>query len=303
MIDYGQSKKAKPKRTYTVKTILTLLGVFLSYYAIGLEDITLRLNPSFYDESTQTVYVDVELRYNGYGNFRLADQNYRLFYDSELLKLEQDYSRSDLPQDLYSPIQFMEIMEGIEADQVNQLNFDDHLGFINFNIDLNNDSEGGISIQKDEHWHRVAVLNFKVEDKDALSQIVWSRTDATDDYATAFVEIMEWVSPNKTTVASINDYVDASFNVTEEEQKFSVEVSPNPSSDFIKLSFEADLAKALKVNIYDTSGKAVMNSKAYRGAATLNLAIAKLAAGSYTIELTTADTNQRVSTASFIKVN
>ncbi len=286
-----------------VKAIFILLGVFLSYYAMGVEDITLRLNPSFYDESTQTVYVDVELKYNGYGHFRLADQNYRLFYDSALLQLEEDYSRSDLPQDLYSPIQFMEVMEGLEADQVNQLNFDDHLGFINFNIDLNNDSEGGVSIKKDELWHRVAVLNFKVEDKNALSQIVWSRTDATDDYATAFVEIMEWVSPNKTEVASIEDYVDASFNVQEDRQEFAVEISPNPSSDFIKLSFDTDLSETLEVHIYDATGKAVINSKAYRGAASLNLAIARLASGSYTIELSTIGTNEHVSKASFIKID
>lgn len=286
-----------------MKAILTLLGVILTLHMIAMEDITIRLNPSFYDESSQTVYVDVEIKYNGYGHFRLADQNYRLFYDSALLHLEEDFSRSDLPQDLYSPIHFMEIYEGLEADQVNQLNFDDHLGFINFNIDLNNNTEGGISIKKDEIWTRVAVLNFKVEDKDALSQIVWSRTNATDDYATAFVEIMEWVAPNKTTSASIEDYVDASFNVKEEEKKFAIEITPNPSSDFIKLSFDTDLTESLQVHIYDAMGKAVINSTAYRGAASLNLAIARLAAGNYTIELTTIDTDKRVSTGSFMKVD
>ena len=164
-----------------MKAILTLLGVILALHMMAIEDITLRLNPSFYDKSTNTVYVDVELKYNGYGHFKLADQNYRLYYDSAMLQLDEDYSRSDLPQDLYSSIQFMEVYEGLEADQVNQLNFDDHLGFINFNIDLNNDTEGGISLIQDEIWHRVAVLNFKVEDKDALSQIVWSRNDATEN--------------------------------------------------------------------------------------------------------------------------
>ena len=286
-----------------MKAILTLLGVILALHMMAIEDITLRLNPSFYDKSTNTVYVDVELKYNGYGHFKLADQNYRLYYDSAMLQLDEDYSRSDLPQDLYSSIQFMEVYEGLEADQVNQLNFDDHLGFINFNIDLNNDTEGGISLIQDEIWHRVAVLNFKVEDKDALSQIVWSRNDATENYATAFVEIMEWISPNKTAAASIEDYVDASFNVKEEEQKFAIEISPNPSSDFIKLSFDKDLTESLQVHIYDTLGKSVMKSKAYRGAANLNLAIARLAAGSYTVELTTIDTNARVSTSSFIKVD
>lgn len=270
---------------------------------MAIEDITLRLNPSFYDESTQTVYVDVEIKYNGYGHFRLADQNYRLYYDSATLRLEEDFSRSDLPQDLYSPIHFMEVYEDLQADKINQLDFDDHLGFVNFNIDLNNNKEGGITIKKDEIWTRVAVLNFKVADKNSLSQIVWSRSDATEDYATAFVEIMEWVAPNKTTSASIEDYVDASFNLNEKEQLFAVEISPNPSSDFIKLTFDKDLSESLMVNIYDAAGKAVISSKAYRGAATLNLAIARLSAGSYNIELTTLDTEVRVSTASFMKID
>lgn len=286
-----------------MKAILTLIGVLLTLHVMAIEDITLRLNPSFYDESTQTVYVDVEIKYNGYGHFRLADQNYRLYYDSATLRLEEDFSRSDLPQDLYSPIHFMEVYEDLQADKINQLDFDDHLGFVNFNIDLNNNKEGGITIKKDEIWTRVAVLNFKVADKNSLSQIVWSRSDATEDYATAFVEIMEWVAPNKTTSASIEDYVDASFNLNEKEQLFAVEISPNPSSDFIKLTFDKDLSESLMVNIYDAAGKAVISSKAYRGAATLNLAIARLSAGSYKIELTTLDTEVRVSTASFMKID
>ena len=79
--------------------------------------------------------------------------------------MKEKESRSDLPQDLYSRIQFMEVLEDLQADAVNQLAFDDQLGFVNFNIDLNNAVHGGITIVKEDDWQRVAVLNFKVKDK------------------------------------------------------------------------------------------------------------------------------------------
>jgi len=269
---------------------------------MAIEEISLRLNPSFYDEHSKTLYVDVELRYQGHGYFKLADQNYRLFYDSEFLSLQEDLSRSDLPQDLYSQLEFMETYENLQADNVNQLAFDDQLGFINFNIDLYNAVSGGIKINQEDNWQRVAVLNFKVEDKEALSQIVWSKAGATDGYATAFVEIMEWVAPNETEPALIQDMIDASFDGSEENDKFELAVAPNPTTDFIKLSFEHTLEYNHTVVVSDASGKEVKNTLAFRGADNINVSVADLAPGTYNIHVRSEDANKDMSTT-FVKIN
>ncbi len=275
----------------------------LTLSLLASNDISLRLNPSFYDEATETVYVDVEVRYDGRGQFRLADQNYRLFYDSDLLQLKQDFSRSDLPQDLYSQLQFMEILEGLEADAVNQLSFDDQLGFINFNIGLEDVAHGGIAIEKDDLWHRVAVLNFAVKDKDMLSEIVWSETGKTDGYATAFVEIMEWLAPNETEPATINEYVAASFHPENDEEKKNIDVYPNPSRDFIKVSFLEEFDEHLSVNIYNSLGIKVITTTAYRGANHLNIAITRLIPGSYNIEIVNPTSEMIVSRSTFVKID
>ncbi len=286
-----------------VKAILFLVCLYLSLPVMAIDDISLRLNPSYYDEQNQTIYVDVELRYQGHGQFQLADQNYRLFYDSKILTLEQDHSRSDLPQDLYSGIQFMEILENLDADAVNQLSFDDNMGFVNFFIDLNSASNAGISIKSEDDWQRVAVLNFKVSDKNALSQIVWSKTGATDSYATAFVEIMKWIAPNETEPVQVEEYIDARFNIEEELGAIKVAISPNPSTDFIKLSFDRGLESDMNVTVYDINGRKVKQTMAYQNAERLNLAVMELSPSTYSVELTPIGSKQVVHSASFVKIS
>ena len=286
-----------------VKTILLVCLVAFTNLLTANSDIWLRLNPKFYDEHSQTVYVDVELRYLGQGNFTLADQNYRLYFDSELLSLNAKESHSDLPQDLYSDIQFMELLEELRADEINQLAFDDNLGFVNFNIDLNNLEEGGLPINRADSWQRVAVLNFKVKDPKELSEIVWSHSGSTDNYATAFVEIMEWVAPNQTEPVEIEEFIDAAFTSDEEANAMSVTLAPNPTVDFVKLSFEENLTNNMKVSVKNNIGQEVKQTMAYRGAQSLNLMVADLPSGTYTVEIMDANTKQVAHTTKLVKIN
>lgn len=277
--------------------------MYLAFNASGMDDISLRLNPSLYDEHTQTLYVNVELRYSGHGQLYLADQNYRLFYDSKLLSLKEDESRSDLPQDLYSKLQFMEVLEDLQANDINKLAFDAHLGFINFNIDLHNAAHGGLAIRQEDEWQRVAVLNFKVTDEEQLSEIVWSQTGVTDEYATAFVEIMEWKGPNDTAPVEVNELIDATFNSESKANSVSMTLAPNPTTDFVKFSFEKAISEDYEISVYDVTGKKVKRTIAFKGAASINLAVTDLSAGSYIVELTNVDTQESTHRTSFIKID
>ena len=286
-----------------VKTTIFTLCVFISSYAFGIDDISLRLNPSFYDDQSQTIFVDVELRYQGKGQLNLADQNYRLYYDSDVMRLKEDQSRSDLPQDLYSKLQFMEVYEDLNADAVNQLAFDDHLGFVNFNIDLNSTAHAGIALRREDDWQRVAVLTFKISDRNALSQIVWSQTGTTDEYATAFVEIMEWIAPNETEPVGVNEYIDAAFNIEKELSGIDLTVSPNPTTDFIKMAFDRSLESDMNVMVFDAQGKMVKETMAYKGSEQLNLVVIEFAPGTYTVELYPVGSKKIAHTTSFVKVD
>ena len=280
-----------------------VLALCLALCANGTDDISLRLSPSFYDEANQTIYVDVELRYRGQGQLNLADQNYRLYYDSEVLSVNEDRSRSDLPQDLYSQLEFMEVLEDLNAGDVNQLSFDDQLGFINFGIDLHSSDDAGISLRKEDDWQRVAVLNFNLNNKKDLSRIVWSQSGATDQYATAFVEIMEWVAPNETKPVNVHTYVDAAFKVNDHLSNVDLTLSPNPTVDFIKLEFDRPLESDMNVLIYDGTGKKVKDSMAYNKSKQVNLAVIDLSPGTYTIDLRPVGTKQIAYSTTFVRID
>lgn len=268
-----------------MKTILCIVFALIGHVSYAIEDVSVRLSPSFYDPSSGSIYVDVEIRYDGMGNFRLADQNIRLFYDADQLHLQKDYSRSDLPQDLYSNIKWYEVMENLSADHVNQLRFDDELGFINFSIDLEQDTRGGITLARDHSWQRIAVLNFKVEDASALSQIVWSTPEVTDKYATAFVEVMEWVAPNRTRKTDITNYIDALFSAEEDASSMDISVYPNPAESFITITFEKELASMALVSVMDVTGRKVLEVKKKAGATYAEFDVSSLSAGSYHVEI------------------
>ena len=286
-----------------MKAILCILFAYMSHMAWASEDVSLRLVPSFFDEATQTVYVDVEIRYNGIGDFHLADQNIRLFYDANQLELVKDHSRSDLPQDLYSTIQWHEVMEDLKADHINQLNYDNELGFVNFSIDLYENIEGGISIAQEHSWQRIAVLNFKVDDKEAVSQINWSNPKTTSGYATAFVKVMEWKGPNEIRAAEVDTYIDAAFNTDDESIAVDMTVYPNPVVSITNFSFDKVLERPLNIRIIDMLGREAISQTASAGIQEIQLDVSHLMAGEYQVEVRDIDTEKVISSEHLMKVD
>ena len=78
----------------TMRTLLNLTFAFflLITGASANNQIDLRLTPAAIDVDQRTLFVDVEIRYNQRGSINLGGQNYRFFYDSELLTLNVDGS-------------------------------------------------------------------------------------------------------------------------------------------------------------------------------------------------------------------
>ena len=96
----------------------------------GNDAIDLRLSVAKYDANASKVYVNVEVRYNEAGDLSLGSQNYRFYYDSETLDLKGEESTQRLSNN-YGKITFEESQKGLDVDYVNQLSFDDNLGFAN----------------------------------------------------------------------------------------------------------------------------------------------------------------------------
>jgi len=284
---------------------LTIIATCLFIVSIALSansDVKLRLQPNLYDPSSNSVYVNVEIKYDGAGEFVLADQNYRIYFDASSLHFDAKYSNSDLPSDLYSDLKIHELIEDAPADKVNQLKFDKHLGFLNFSINLANEYIGGIKIKESHDWERVAVLRFQLEPNQNPADIVWSREGTTNKYATAFVKIMEWLGPNRTTLAEISEYIDTSVADNRAPQISNIDISPNPAIDFIKVSFDAQALDEVDINISNAIGQSVHQDIMVRGSNALQISLNDLTEGTYTLEALDKATG-RIFTETFIKVS
>ena len=284
---------------------LTVTASYLVLFILSLSansDVQLRLQPNIYDPSSNSVYVNVEIKYDGAGEFILADQNYRIYFDASSLQFDSKYSNSNLPNDLYSDIQIHELIENASADMVNQLEFDKNLGFLNFSIELSNDFAGGIKIKPLHGWKRVAILRFQLAPNQDPAEIVWSREGATNKYATAFVQIMEWLGPNRTTLTDISEFIDTSVADHRAAQISQVVLAPNPAIDFVNVTLDVQVLDQVDIKISSAVGQSVIESTMARGSTVLQIPLNELTVGTYTFEALDRSTGMKF-TETFIKVN
>ncbi len=278
---------------------LHILCCTFTIFYVKAESIDVRLNPSFFDASHKMLYVDIELKYNGQGIWVLADQNYRLYFDASNLKFVRDKYRPDLPYDLYSELQFVEIVDKADASSVGGLRFDNELGFLNFNVDLLDDQSGGLRITPKDGWVKVLTLKFKISKPENLNEIIWSTRGRTDKYATAFVEIMEWKAPMLIKPADINRFVDASFE-QKKTKETDIIIGPNPTTDMVIITWMEPLRGGHDISVTDMSGMEVINVSARSGISDMRVNVAGLAAGAY--QITISKDKQRVHRERIIKV-
>ena len=276
--------------TYTTMRTITIITalIFVTLQTLQAQKtIDLRLNPVSQGESNKSLYVDVEVRYNQVGVFNLAGQNFRLYYNAESLHLNTEQSSSRLPENKYSKLNIVDNFEGIAADDVNQLDFDDNLGFVNVSIDLEANQNGGISIQKSDEWVTVARLKFDVKETKDAFQVVWGRDGMTDQYATAFVEVSEWIEPNYIKSAEIEYYEDMVIENSEKivNHPLVIAVGPNPATEFVQISFETALDENAEITIRDLTGRMIKNTTIRDGEKSIRMDITDLSASSYFLEI------------------
>ncbi|MEL6388586.1 MAG: hypothetical protein AAFQ02_00375 [Bacteroidota bacterium] len=201
-----------------MKTIQLLAGVLCICLAtVGYSQRTydIRFAVDEVDCVNRTVCVLTQLRSPDGFPWNLAGQNYRIFYDGSKADYITGSGESMLPVSQYS--QFPDSFQDIQNQDASQLStilpFAESLSFLNYSIDLMNLSTGGINIPGNGEWVSTTKLCFEVtqeviDDPSECLNIVWARMGLTDIYATAFVEIAEWVSANTTTEAFANVYDD-----------------------------------------------------------------------------------------------
>ena len=241
-----------------MKYLLIILSLLFST-TIFASQADIRFANIRYDMNT--MYVDIEMKATN-GSFVLGSQNLRVYYNTNALKLNTEYVKSSLTLERYSALKIVEQYENINADDVNQLKFDNNLGFVNISIELLDMIHGGERINSD--WSAIAVLAFDIVDTKKPAELVWAREGRSNEYATAFVEVSEWVSPNSTKMKEVNEYTDFNtlINLTKDNGELNIQIGPNPTTDFVNVNSNSDQTTLSIVNM---TGKVVKEAELVNG--------------------------------------
>lgn len=235
------------------------LFVVLLFYAyaasISAEDLThLRLNYEHHEDGLVTVHVMMKTEVDK--GISLGSQNYRLFYNSEELSFSEDMISSSLTDDRYNSATVEEHIL-FKSRGIQQLKFDD-VGFINFSILLLDVENGGKHI--DRQWHKIASISFTENGVFNPNDIVLAMPHSTNDYASAYVEMSEWINASETKPITLT--IDKPYNMTTVQNKIANDidlmVGPNPTVDFVYVLAQERLAS---ISLYSLSGEKIQTNK------------------------------------------
>ena len=168
-------------------------------------------------ETGETCYL-VQIKSGDGQVWNLAGQNYRIFYDASTASYISGSVTSELPAAQYSAPLVTSDQQNVDASAFpGDLPFSSTLSFFNYSIDLMNLSSGGINLPADGGFMTTSRLCFDVpqsalEDGSECLNLVWARMGRTDEFATAFVEISQWISMNNTAEAVGNVFDDLDEN-------------------------------------------------------------------------------------------
>ena len=153
---------------------------------------------SFDCENNQACYA-VELRSEGRTSFLLGNQNYSLFYNSDVATFVQGFSV--MAQDIFSPFTLVENTENVNASTVGVLPFDDDLEFLNYSINLSGFEASTFEVPTNQ-WVKTSTLCFNVipeavGEPNTCFNVTWAQEGLTDGYENSFVEIDEFLGANQ----------------------------------------------------------------------------------------------------------
>jgi len=271
---------------YLVITFLTMSNVSV----IAQHHFNIRLSPSTTSTTEQVCY-DVQLASTDGVDFNLAGQNYRLYYDATELKYDKNRSSILLPEDKYTHLIVKDNLQDIDAGGAGLLNFDNHLSFLNLGNDLKDEQDGGVLLPASGEWVSTANICFDLIDKENIAfsnnkhSIFWARPDLTKSYASAYVEVAEWVAPFTTIAAKAAVYFDQELNTSTSGEALEnrIKVYPNPTKDKIFIDFSEN--EVLKIQLYSVSGQLVLEENFSTNNASPAVDLSALASGVYHLRL------------------
>ena len=255
-----------------MKNLLTLiLALLISGVAFG-HDVELRFTENRVEGDL--LFIDIDIKATDY-DFNLASHSIRAYYDHAALELVD--VTSQLPEAKYSSPAIEQMFTDGHDVELGILPFEDHMGFINMSVQLDDSKQGGVDITTE--WTTVHTATFKIIDNSRKAHIVWANEAKTSDFATAFVEVAEWVNADQIIAKRAFDLVNFEEDINtavQEEVAVEVKIGPNPTSSVANIYQDVNGALLSVINM---NGSVVIEQSLQQGTTTVN--VEGLNSGSY----------------------
>jgi len=264
-----------------LKTPFSLMALMLCVFMVSYaQDLDLSLVAIDTEQTDQKCYA-ISLKAND-EDIALAGQNYRLYYNGEQARFIEQSLTSLLPSSYTEAVLVNEVHD-VDAYAFGNLNFDKHLSFINFYIDLEQtDLSGTVRIGKSPM--QVATFCFDATEQVEMS---YAQKGITDEYATAFVEIAHVIADNKATKASI-ELINASINTSINESEVYIDLArvyPNPFEQQFTLAIPMASSGNLSVTIVNIYGAVIYSDVVSGNDTTLSIDLSTQPAGTYVVQI------------------
>jgi len=220
-------------------------------------------------------------------DLNLAGQNYRLYYDAEQLELKESNVEYLLSDELYHNFTIKNYVSTTDATGVGYLPFNQKIGFLNLSVDLLDYKKGGAMLSSDGAWKSTCQVCFNQLQSGVSTngKIIWAREDLTSSYATAFVEIAEWLEVDKTEEAIATEYEDLSFSTSTNfhEWETAPKLFPVPTKDFLWIEQAAE--EIVQIEIWSIQGNLVYTAEISKGITSFKTDMKPFANGMYQARL------------------
>ena len=200
--------------------------------------------------------VNIMISSGDYEAFVLGNQNIRLFYNAQHLTLSEDKIESHLDKNRYTDITISEHDHYDAYMNVNEADYE-AVGFLSFNVSLTDDLTGGERVNS--NWKKIYTIHFEKNSDFNPADITLALPGLTEELATAFVEVAEWIDPK--TSKPMNLTLAPSLVNAALTDDIHLSVGPNPTSDFIYILCDEMMSN---VSIYSSNGQKVI-SKSLNG--------------------------------------
>ncbi len=234
-----------------------------------------KLTTEFYSWNDGHVGVNIVISSDDHEAFVLGSQNIRLFYNADHITLSEDNIESHLNKKSYSEIVISEHNEYDERMTINDADYD-VVGFLSFNVSLTDDARGGEKVNAS--GKHIFTIHFdKIADFDP-ADITLAMPGQTEELATAFVEVAEWIDPITTKPMNLTLETSTAYTTTLDD--IHISVGPNPTSDFIYILSDQKISS---ITIYSADGQKVMSKEHESNEAKVDMS--GLTEGMYFVEL------------------